>query len=436
MRHALLALVLAGCTAAPVTPAAPASTLRTGFEIEPVGGLGLFSDERARSQQVLSQLLTSRDAGVIPLEVTERAWALAAEGRNPLTGAACGRSLPNWSARKRWGPQLGVTGTVRSQVWCESDGGCVLSVSGSPLDADDEEERFRLVAPIARTGEALSVLSSAALQLAPPPERGGGGLGMIGGTRGNQAIQDQDLLIMRLWPADHRDRTRVDDSAAGFPSLTVGQVLTCLSANDSSVQVLAEVDAAGVLARCEGEFSESPEEASCLCGQLRRSASADWLKGKRWSVSARVDRRDQLTSDRRLVLSGSWNTYLHRVNVPGQKYPRFAPKVEDPSIEAWSVGPTRLALGCFVNAFPQAGALSTRWAVWFDGAGRPIKTAEQKGFPALPKDVAECVSNALRTAQSPCPSRPGLWAMADLRVSARDPNAPQPSLNEVLKPKP
>lgn len=132
------------------------------------------------------------------------------------------------------------------------------------------------------------------------------------------------------------------------------------------------------------------------------------------------------------MLRGSWRKYLQRVKGQGDEPPRFKVKVEDPSIEAWSTGPDRLAVGCFTNAFPQPGKLDSRWAVWFDGAGRPTRILEQKGYPPLPKELADCVARALRTAQAPCPSRAGLWAMADLRVSASDPNAPQPSLMDVL----
>lgn len=58
--------------------------------------------------------------------------------------------------------------------------------------------------------------------------------------------------------------------------------------------------------------------------------------------------------------------------------------------------------------------------------------------PVLPKPSVlnreTGVARVLRsTAQSPCPIRPGLWAMADLHVSARDPNVPQKSLPDMLK---
>lgn len=436
MRAALFGLFLVGCTAAKLMPTAPASPPK-GLEVEAVDGLGLFFEERARTQVLLAQALAQHDAGVFPLETVQRAWALAAEGRNPFSGASCGKPLSSWSARRRWGRALGVTGTVSAHVWCADDGGCELGVYGRPLD-EELDVRFTLTAPVAANGPALSAFGTAVGQLAPPrpsDSNGAGGLGMLGGSNGSP-IQQEDRLSVRAWPADRRDRTQVSDAQNGFTGLTVAHLQSCLSATQTGVVILLEVTANGTLGRCEGEDSEGDTQASCACAQLQRLSPAAWMTGKRWSLSLSLVRRDQTTADRRFVLSGSWNTSLERSKVEGQKYPRFKPKVQDPSIQDWSPGSPPLAAGCFVNAFTQAGSLNSRWAVWFDSVGRPEKVLEQKGYPPLPKEMADCVTRALGTALSPCPSRGGLWAMADLHVSARDPNAPPPSLKDVLKPGP
>lgn len=436
MRTPLLGIFLVGCTAAPLLPTAPASPPK-GLEVEAVHGLGLFSDERARAQVMLAEALSQRDAGVFPLTTVQRAWALAAEGRNPFSGASCGKGLSSWGARKRWGQALGVTGSVSAHVWCEEDGGCGLSVYGRPL-GDDADEGFTLSAPLASNGTALSAFATALGQLAPPPpsDKGlAGGLGMIGGSRG-APIQEEDRLKVRVSPADQRSRTAISDAQSSFPGFTVAQLQSCLSANETGIDVLLEVTPNGTLGRCEGTESEDVTQASCACGQAQRLAPAAWMAGQRWNVGFNLVRRDQTTADRRFVLSGSWSTYLERYQVEGQKYPRFKPKVQDPSIQDWSPGSPRLATGCFVNAFTQAGSLNSRWALWFDAVGRPTMVLEQKGYPPLPKELADCVARALRTALSPCPSRSGLWAMADLHISARDPNALTPSLKDVLKPGP
>lgn len=435
MRRALLSVLLVGCSAAPVPPAAPAPSKEMGLEIEAVSGLGLFADERVKSRALIAEKVGG--AGVLPLEVTDRAWALAAEGKNPLTGASCGRPLARYQARRRWGTELGISGLVTSHVWCRADAGCELRVTRRALGEDDANDRASWHAPVSSSGAPLDALAAALPTLEPwQANQGGGGLGLLGSAGGPKPVQTEDLLVLRVWPADGRDRTRPPEGQQGFPSLTVGQVQTCLSGDNTGVTALVELSPAGALTRCEGDPSEEPAAAACICGQLQRSAPAAWLSGRRWTVTASVDRRDQLTSDGRLVLSSSWMTYLKRTSAPGEKFPRFEPKVEHPSIEAWSPGPLRLVTGCFASAFPEPGRLSTRWAVWFDGEGRPTKTLEQKGYPPLAKDVADCVARALRTSQAPCPVRSRLWAMADLHVSARDPNAPQTSLEDALKKQP
>lgn len=436
MRPLLLGLFLVGCSTAPITPAASPGPSQ-GLDVESVHGLGFFSEERARSQLLLAQALAQRDAGALPAQTLKRAWALAAEGRNPLNGEACGKPLGAVVARKRWGAALGVTGSVGAHVWCADDGGCQLNVYGRPLD-DESTDRFTLNAPLAANGDAMAALTAALGQLAPPPPsdgKGGGGLGMIGGSSG-APLQEEDRLLMRTWPADRADRMRDAAARGGYPGLTVAQLKSCLSPNETNIDVLFEVTPNGTLGRCEGGEWEDVTQASCACGQLQRLAPAAWMTGKRWGMTLTLDRRDQTTSDRRLVLYGSWSTYLDRYQVEGEKYPRHRPKVEHRSIEDWTPGSSRLATGCFVDAFPEPGKFASRWAVWFDGKGQPTKVLEQKGYPPLPKELAECVARALKTAQAPCPSRAGLWAMADLHISARDPNAPPPSLKDVLKPGP
>jgi hypothetical protein len=191
------------------------------------------------------------------------------------------------------------------------------------------EKRF-----ITTDSDATTALAAAASLLAPAPVRGGGGLvfGVGGmGMRSALPIQAGDRLVVNVRAADRRDGVEVDGSLAPFPALTLEQAQACA---DEPGQVLLEVASTGVITRCEGQ---NPEHR-CACGQLQKVAPAAWLAGRRWSVNVSVDRKDELTSDGKLVLSGYWNTRLTRVALPDQKYPRFKPKVEDPSIEAWTPG--------------------------------------------------------------------------------------------------
>lgn len=427
----LLALVVAGCTTPP--PPAPVAPKGPRYDVEPVSGLGFFADERERSRQLLAAGLAQRGVETAPAEL-ERAWALAAEGKSPLTGQACGRPLSRYAARKRWGAALGVDASASAHVSCRADGGCELSVTGWPVEG--EGDRLRLEAPFARDGEAFAALRDAIAHLAPPaPSEGGGGLGLIGALAGPQPIQREDTLEVTAYLGDHRaDATRRAPQPA-VEGLSAEQVAACLAPGDDTVSVLVELRADGSLARCEGGDEDTPADA-CVCGLLARAKPAAALAGARWYVSVRLDRRDQLTQDGKYRLVGSWRTFIDGYRVEAEKYPRFRPKVEHPSIADWRAPPSRLTSACFAGAFPAPGRLTTRWAVWFDSRGRPTRIVEQKGFRPLPKDVAACVSESLETAQAPCPARANLWAMADFTIEARDPAAPPPSLGDLLEKKP
>lgn len=427
-------LVASGCSST-LPPPVPSAPRGPRYDVEPVSGLGFFHDERERSQQLLAAGLAQRGVETAPPDI-ERAWALAAEGKSPLTGQACGMPLSRAMARKRWGALLGVDGAVSSHVWCGQDGGCELSVTGWPLNED--ADRLRLLAPFERDVEAFAALQTAVAHLAAPPKsEGGGGLGLIGGLAGPQDVQRDDRLDVRAWLADARAR-RPDAGAVPDPAvegLEVAQLAACLPPGDDSVSVLVDLRDDGSIARCEGGESDAAQAGACACGLLSRAKPAAALFGARWYLSLRLDRRDQVTPDGKLVVVGWWRTYIERYRVEGDKYPRFRPKVEHPSIADWTAPPARLTTACFTGAFAEPGRLNTRWAVWFDARGRPTRIVEQKGFRALPKDVAACVAESLKTAQAPCPSRANLWAMADFSVEARDPTVPPPSMNDLLQKK-
>jgi hypothetical protein len=104
---------------------------------------------------------------------------------------------------------------------------------------------------------------------------------------------------------------------------------------------------------------------------LSRSSHSATLNGQRWSVDLRIDRRDQLTSDGKLVLAASWNTRTKTEKRPDEKYPRMFENVEDASIEGWFPGPGWLVAACFANR-TEAAKINSRWAVWFDAQGNAV----------------------------------------------------------------
>lgn len=175
------------------------------------------------------------------------------------------------------------------------------------------------------------------------------------------------------------------------------------------------------MTRCEAAFElDRSEQTACLCGQLTRAGVQAPLAGRRWSLSFTIRRADHLTRDGRFVLSAYWNTRLVRVKTD-RPFPRFEERIEDPSLEGWSPAPSRLAEACFEGR-TGPGKSSSRWAVWFDARGHATKVEQQKGFEPLDETTRACVARSLMTSLAPCPSRGGLWAMADLHVTIRDPN--------------
>jgi hypothetical protein len=429
MRRLLVMSVLTLC-ACSTTPAPKGRAPRQPrYDVESVSGLGLFRDERERARALLKAALERQGVAVAAAEL-DQALALAAEGRNPLTGQACGRPLSRYAARRRWASSLGVEGSVSAYVFCEDDGGCELSVYGGPIHGEGDD--FSLVAPVARDGRSLVALEGALVRLAAPPTtQGQGGLGVGGLGSRPRAIQREDRLEVRASPADHRTSSKAPEPAVA--GISVEQLAACLGAADSAADLLVEVRD-GVASRCEGREGEAPQIASCACSLLGQARLAPGLVAGRWDIELMLDRRDPVTLDGALVLSGYWRTHIARRQEPGAKYPSFHPQVEHPSIADWSPPPVHLTRSCFAGAFPAPGRLTTRWAVWFDSNGRPARISEQKGFPPLAPALAACVAESLKTAQAPCPARDNLWAMADFSIAAFDPLAPPKLPARALSP--
>ncbi|MBL8922421.1 MAG: hypothetical protein JNJ54_26450 [Myxococcaceae bacterium] len=416
----LLAILCAVVLVACATATAPAPTLPekkpkgSRWVVRPVEGLGLFKDEREQSARLVAAWLEEKGYRIADAATLE-ALAQARQGRSALTGQDCGRPLATFEAARRWGSALGLAGSTSASVWCgKGEGPCQLSVSGAPLTADD---RFRFVGPLARSGSPLEALAAAVTGLAPPAPPDGGVVGDLFGALGRREVRRGDELELRVSSADWR----VPADQLPGPALTLAQALTCLGADSDHATLLLQVDGAGVTSRCESAFElDRPEQTSCLCAQVARAGAQTALAGKRWSVSFTIRRADRLTRDDRLVLSAYWNTRIVRVRTD-RPFPRFEERVEDPSLEGWSPAPARLAATCF-EGVTAPGRIPSRWAVWFDARGNATKAQEQKGYAPLDPVTRECVARALLTSQAPCPSRGGLWAMADLQVTLSDPS--------------
>lgn len=426
MRLLLVSPLVVACAAAPVAPK-PAAAPAPAWDVEAVSGLGLFADERAQSRDAVMEALRSLGKPTADAAALDRAWALAGAGKNPLTGEVCGLPLAPYDARRRWGHALGLLGHTSASVWCPEDKPCELSIYASPLD--EGGERFEFDATIARDAPPLVALQEALKTLAPPPPADGTAGGVLGALGGAQPVQTEDLLRLNVVAADNRaPQVHVPEA---FTGVTAAQVTTCFGPSRDSASVLLEVAPTGAVTRCEAEYVERADTpAPCVCALLTRSPHAAALDGHRWSVDLHVERKDQLTRDGRLVLTASWNTRTKTERRPGEKYPRMLENIEDASLEGWFPGPEWLVAGCFAGR-TEAATINSRWAVWFDAQGNATKAVEQKGWPPLDVETAQCVANALRSAQAPCPARANLWAVTNLHVNLRDPNAPPKSAFET-----
>lgn len=380
-------LILGGCVGAPERrgPQPPASAV---FEVAAVSGLGLFADEQARAQALLARAFLDRGVLVANPEAINRAWAMAAEGRDPLTGVVCGMPLNASSALERWGSALGLGGRIDTGVTCPN-GVCRLVIGGVSLEGYPVD-RLDLEAPVDSGADALSALDTALQRLVVRKAELRPSV-----TPDGRRLRKVDALQVHVTPADHRENQRVDETV--FQSLAPESFLSCF---DEHLDLLVETSAHGEVARCEGQSLSDMASTACACQQLK---AVRWGPG-RWGVALDLMRRDELTDDGRLMLRGTW---LKSTELVG-----------DNSIKDWTPGSARMATGCFGKVVRKPGQMRSKWAVWFDDLGQATKATEQKSAAPLQSDVASCVEEALMKSRAPCPSRKGLWAMVELVIDA------------------
>lgn len=426
MRSAVLFLLaVSGCVSSAPSPArARPSGPPFQWVVDEVSGAGLMGTERAQARQLVARWLEANGYSVI--EASAQPVFAASQGRDPRSGEACGLPLTGSSVVRRWGSALGLAGVVSSSVWCTREG-CKLTVANG-----SEAGAFRFEAPLDPALPRLEALTKGVALLAPPrPAPPGFASGVLGS--GGSSVRDEDRLVVIA----HASPPRLEPRKLELEG-SLEQTLTCLGPDDSGEVVRVEADAAGAVIGCERASSSSSPAVACLCQALKDGNPRVALANERWEMSFRVERRDRRTPDGRFILSGWWNTHFKRsadakdVALEEKKrgagkwvpLPRFEERVEDPSLAGWTPGPSRIAVTCFERV-ATVGPIASRWAVWFDARGNATKAVEQAtSWPRLAPEIASCVARALLTAQAPCPSRAGLWAMADLHVALRDPSAP------------
>lgn len=432
----LLALLALGCTSTASSPqlSKAASTQpvpSVAYEIEPVGGLGLFREERIAATKVMASWAQTRRLPFIPPERVERAWDMAREGRSPITGAACGMPLTTHQARTRWLRELGGGARLSSDVHCEDDGGCTLFAHGQDLE---NKQLWEAEVLFPREGSAVDALALVAPGLHLPTSSSDDVLGGIGAGKGSSepvTVQLEDRLQQWIWSVDARDRFPLPKAIRDLPlpTLTLDDVKRCMAGGTGGLAALFELDGQGRVGRCEPPVVARRSDVACLCKRLGELGPGlpPALRGHRWEFATAIDWRDLVTPDGRFVVSASAYTLLVREQAKGQQWPVFRAKVADPSIGGWRPPDDRAFATCFLDAIHDEKSIESRWAVWFDAVGHATKAVEQKGHPPLSPQHAACVGAVLMGSTAPCPARDGLWAEVRIYVHGSQLVAAAPS---------
>ena len=407
------ALVLAALTAV----AAPAQPYR----VDPVVGLGLFSEERVAAMKLIAAWAAARQIPVVPIDQSEAELERASRGLDVHTGAVCGRPLSNYDALVRWEPGPVLTATVT----CNTDGGCTLALEGrAALDLEAETQPLGL-ASFDRRQPPLTALEAALAhtRTAPPPEVDEGGCGLVGGLASQRVTarpRDSLRSSARSPTFGSEDGIDADALIAIAPHVITDAVIACLASRPHELELLVEVDAAGKVKRCEATDLADRAYAGCVCPlvQTADARATAKLRGARWTLSLERLPADVLTPDGKSVVTASWNTYLDAYkNAEGE--PRFRPLVDDASLAPWEPVHEREVAACLGPTFKGDASASSTWQVWFDAQGKATRAEVKKQQPALTPEARGCVEKLLLQVVAPCPAHAGLSVQAELRAGSR-----------------
>ncbi|MEM9692681.1 MAG: hypothetical protein AAGA56_09060 [Myxococcota bacterium] len=429
---ALVVVLLAGCTGAVTSrPPAPSPSppmpallpppapvaLSPGYLVEPVYGLGLFSEEQRTAQKAIAQWARAKGIAVLPVDVVEARFERYRRGLTP-NGQACGRPLSRWRARNRYAEELKLVGTLQIGVTC-SDKGCSLDVR--QYDGSGTFQR-RWSTPYTRTRAWSYLLARLAV---PDTPSGGGGLGgLLGDLRGGGVVEARSArLIVRA------RRARVDEDRKEISlALSEPDALRRCVPPERSVELLLAVGPAGRVERCAPTHRDT-DAAECACRAL--TAQLELPPRTRISASVQHEAADVVTAGDHVV-HGYTQTQIRRD--PNNRR-RFLTNVSDPSIEQWSPPPFSTVAKCFTN---RAAPVDDRFLIdtYFDAGGRVRDVVIRKGEDRLSSNEGRCVKTAFRAATVPCPAKPRTGARSVLRLQIEKIGVRKPTLEEQFKKKP
>lgn len=376
--------------------------------VEQLDSLLLFGDERLAAQQLIADWATAAGLNVLPPKQTEEVFALAAAGKNPTTGAACGPALDRGLTRERWLPVLGAAGSIDAAVTCGD--GCVLQLA---IEVGGLGTEF-FAAPFDPGQPPLQEL---ALRLPTVVDNGGhdqhghgnNPVPILGATPGPTA---QDAL-----PGDSTRLTLSPKSEAAIAKqcgVTYAPVEVLLAPAAPVVPAAAASSAASgaaaaAMPRCEpladsDSWREiNPKVNACVCAAILKEHKT--LPGRRHVVVEETQPTgpQNLETKNGLIASGEV----------------VATQGQDGRQMAWFMPGSSSISHCFLARNQERETTQLGATLDFDREGVVVKSTIGDLDGVLKPAERDCVLKVLKTARAPCPEQPTSTGVGYVWLSIR-----------------
>jgi hypothetical protein len=352
--------------------------------------LMLFADEGLEAQSIVAEWASAVGFTIIDPKLVHRTLQLAAEGKDPTNGEACGPPLDRRWATNRWLAELDSAGHFEAAIYCNPD--CSLQLS---LQLDSQGTEFYAAAFDSETPWREELHRS----LRRLKDNGGHGQHghlnnpvEVSGSKRSSELGDLVLDQADMRPAP--------------PSL-VDKAATC-DADRQISQLLVEKTADGAL-RCEGtdtrNFSSSttPKAAACLCDalDLKKTTARSVLTIEPPTTKAAVDKTKSGLGLRASIFKQgiySQDAWTERT---------FFADCDDDHTCA-DVG------ACFVQRSAPLASTRLGVTITYDKEGVATRAAIADFEQLLQADEHACVVKKLMSLRIPCPDAPSSSRKAKL----------------------
>jgi hypothetical protein len=388
-----------------VTPPSPPQGL-TSQLVAAVGGrklyveqldtLMLFGEERLAAQQLIADWAIAAGLSVLPPSQTEEMFSLAAAGKNPTTGAACGPTLDRGLTRERWLPTLGAAGRIDASVSCED--GCVLQLA---IELNGLGTEF-FAAPFDPAQPALQEL---ALRLPTVVDNGGheqqghgnNPVPILGATPGPGAADalpgDSTRLVLP---------PKAEEAIAKACGVTFAPVEVLLAPSPPGPNGAAAPPRCEAMADSDSWREINPKVNACVCAAIIKDHK---IEGRR---HASID-ETQPTGPQSLETKNGLIASGEVVSTQGN----------DGKQMAWFLPGSSSLSHCLLSRTQERATTQLAATVDFDREGVVVKAAIGDLDGVLKKEERECVLKVLKTARAPCPEQPSSSGVGYVWVSVR-----------------